>query len=84
MGWSGGSAASIGFDTDGSFYQNHFLSRSINARDVACSNSPDTEWSFLIYQLRKLDSVLGDGSIYNAAMQKKCVFFKSTNKEINL
>ena len=54
MEWSGG--ASIGFDTDGSFYQSHFLSRSANAKDIACLNSPDTEWSSLIYQLRKFSS----------------------------
>ncbi len=47
--WSGN--ATIGFYTDGKFYQNHFLSGTIGAKDIACLNSPDSSRSNIVYQL---------------------------------
>ena len=43
----------IGFNADGSFYQNHYLSMLSNAKDVACLQ---TEWTNIVYQLGKLYS----------------------------
>ena len=52
LGWSGG--ATIGFSAAGNFYQNHCLS-GINARNIACLNSPGSTWTNVIYQLSKLE-----------------------------
>ena len=47
--WHGG--ASIGFNGDeGKFYQNYHAA---DIDDVACSNSPTSPWSNIIYQLCK-------------------------------
>ncbi len=49
--WSGDPAASIGFDAGGIAFQNHPLSLSQSARDIACVNSNTTEWSNVYYHL---------------------------------
>ena len=49
--WSGG--AGIGVSADGRFFRNHNFSRAINAHDIACLNSPESNWSNVIYQLCK-------------------------------
>ena len=49
MTWSGG--ATIGFNTDGSLYHNHYLSGSEDAKNIACLNSPQNAWSNVIYPL---------------------------------
>ena len=51
MGWSGN--ATIGFSAAGSFYQNHFLSGTPNAKGVACINSASNTRSNIVYQLSK-------------------------------
>ena len=53
MEWSG--SASIGVNADGKFFQNHRLSRMNNAASIACLNSPESDWSNVIYLLRKLE-----------------------------
>lgn len=50
--WSGN--ATIGFNTDGSFYQNHILSGTSDAKDIACLNSPLSMWSNVLFQLGML------------------------------
>ena len=54
--WSGG--AGIGVNADGRFFRNHNFSRAINARDIACLNSPKSNWSNVIYQLCKYDLMI--------------------------
>ena len=58
--WSGG--ATIGFNADGIFYENHKISQSTNVRNVACLNLPDSAWSNVLYQLCKstLHAVFND------------------------
>ena len=49
MGWPGN--VGIGINADGRFYRNHNLSRSSNANRIACLNSPESDWSNVLYQL---------------------------------
>ena len=49
MEWSGG--ATIGFNTDDTFFMNHRLSGTARANEIACLNSPTTIWSNVVYQL---------------------------------
>ena len=51
MTWSGD--VGIGINGDGRFYANHVLSKSENAHQIACMNSPNSEWSNVLYQLRE-------------------------------
>ena len=43
--------ATIGFTAAHNLYANHPLSGTTNARRVACLNSPESEWTHLIYYL---------------------------------
>ena len=45
--------ATIGFNTDGTLYRNHYLSGSSSAVNIACLNSLDSPWSSVVYQLCK-------------------------------
>lgn len=56
MGWSGG--ATIGYNTDGNFYWNHFLSGTDNTNDVAKLHSSGQEWSNIVSPLCKYASVI--------------------------
>ena len=56
MGWSGG--ATIGYNTDGSFYWNHFLSGTDHASDVAKLHSSGQEWSNIVSPLCKFVCVI--------------------------
>ena len=47
--WSDGSV--IGFNAGGSYYANHPLSDSIEARDIDCVHSPGSEWNNVVYDL---------------------------------
>ena len=49
MEWSRG--ATIGFNAAGQIYENHPFSGSENVHEIACVNSPDLEWSNLVYKL---------------------------------
>ena len=49
MEWSGG--ATIGFNANNTYFANHRLSGSFRANEVACLNSPITDWSNLVYQI---------------------------------
>ena len=49
MEWSGG--ATIGFNTDGTFFVNHPLSQMDNTSEIACLNAPETVWSNVVYNL---------------------------------
>ena len=51
MEWSGD--VGIGINGDGRFYVNHILSKSENAHQIACLNSPTSDWSNVLYQLCK-------------------------------
>ena len=51
MEWSG--EVGIGVNGDGRFYANHILSKSETAHEVACLNSPSSNWNNILYQLRK-------------------------------
>ena len=54
MGWSGTSLstlASVGFYSEGNFYQNHLLSNTTHASRVACLNLPDSVWNNVVYRL---------------------------------
>ena len=51
MGWSGN--ATIGFSAAGNFYQNHYLSGTLDAKSIACLNSTISMRSNIIYQLSK-------------------------------
>ena len=52
MEWS--SDVGIGINGDGRFYFNHALSKTENAHQIACLNSPSSDWSNILYQLCKL------------------------------
>jgi len=54
--WSGN--ATIGFNTDGSFYQNHIFSGTSHAKDIACLNSPLSMWSNVLFQLGMLQFII--------------------------
>ena len=54
MEWSG--HAGIGINADGGFYINHNFSRSDYAKGIACLNFPESNWSNVLYQLRKCHS----------------------------
>ena len=43
----GGDNATIGYTSNGYLFDNHDSS----SREVACVNSPDSDWSNVIYQL---------------------------------
>ena len=45
MGWDNG--ATIGYSAGGDPYDNHDPSSS----DIACVNSPDSDWSNVVYQI---------------------------------
>ena len=47
--WSDGSV--IGFNAGGSYYANHPLSDSIEARDIDCVHSPESEWNNVVYDV---------------------------------
>ncbi len=49
MDWGGG--ATIGYHADGDFYKNHALTGSESANEIACTNSPDSPWSNVVYRL---------------------------------
>ena len=49
MEWSG--QATIGFNTDGTFFVNHPLSGMDNTSEIACLNAPETVWSNVVYQI---------------------------------
>ena len=51
MEWSG--HAGIGINADGVFHRNHNFSTSDDAKEVACLNYPESNWSNVMYQLRK-------------------------------
>ncbi len=51
MGWSGG--GTIGFSAAGDFYRNHNLSGTPSVRNIACKNTPGSNWTNIIYQLSK-------------------------------
>ncbi len=51
MQWSGD--ATIGFNSDGSFFNNYDMSGTPTANLVACRNQPDSVWSSIIFQLGK-------------------------------
>jgi len=51
MEWSGG--AVVGFTSAGKFYQNYNLSGTPSVKNIACLNSPESEWTNIIYQLSK-------------------------------
>ena len=45
------SRASIGFSSSGNFFFNHQLSLSPSSSEVACGNTPDSNWNSLLYQI---------------------------------
>ena len=47
--WSEGSV--IGFNAGGSYYVNHPLSDSIEARDIDCVHHPESEWNNVVYDV---------------------------------
>jgi len=49
MEWNG--RAIIGFNANGSLYQNHRLAGTFSAKNIACLNSPDAIWSNVVYLL---------------------------------
>jgi hypothetical protein len=51
MEWSGD--VGIGANGDGRFYANHVLSKTENAHQIACLNSPSSDWSNVLYELCK-------------------------------
>lgn len=57
--WSGDSAfeAVIGYSALGQFFEDHPLSQMSNTNDIACLNSPQSEWSNVVYNLTDLDDV---------------------------
>ena len=54
MKWSGN--AGIGVNADGRFYRNNNFSRATSAHNIACVNSPGSNWSNVIYQLCRFKS----------------------------
>ena len=49
MEWSGD--ATIGFNTDDTFFINHPLSGMDSTNEIACLNSPDNVWNNVVYIL---------------------------------
>ena len=45
------SGAAIGFSSSGNFFFNHQLSLSPSSSEVACGNTPDSNWNSLLYQI---------------------------------
>jgi hypothetical protein len=45
------SGAAIGFSSSGNFFFNHQLSLSPSSSEVACGNTPDSNWNSLLYQV---------------------------------
>ena len=46
-----GDDATIGFNAAGDYYENHILSVTSQASDIACVNSAFSEWSNVVYRL---------------------------------
>lgn len=67
MGWSG--HAGIGINAKGIFHRNHNFSTSEDAKEVACLNFPESNWSNVMYQLRMFNSVnrITNGHMYSVA-----------------
>lgn len=49
MAWHGN--ATIGFNAGGTWFENHPLSRTVNANSIACINDNYTVWTNLVYKL---------------------------------
>ena len=60
MSWSGD--ASIGFNTNGQLYYNHYLSLTPNASMVSCVNSHSV-WTNMVYQLCKCEECFSSEAI---------------------
>ena len=43
--------ATIGYNAAGKLYFNHPLSGTVNDTDIACANTPASQWSNLVYKL---------------------------------
>ena len=50
MEWTVG-GATIGYNAGGDYYMNHPNTESFTAHEIACLNSPDSEWYNLVYKL---------------------------------
>ena len=49
MEWSRG--ATIGYNAAGDYYENHYLTGTDDAYNIACLNSPGSDWNNVIYNL---------------------------------
>ena len=74
MTWHGN--ATIGFNTDGSFFVNHPLSGTSSANQVACLNYPTTVWKNLVYPL---NPQIGETTLIAGLLCKHCLIVTSSH-----
>jgi hypothetical protein len=66
------SRAAIGFSSSGNFFFNHQLSLSSSSSEVACGNTPDSNWNSLLFQIhydgvRPIILTNPEGPVFRAA-----------------
>ena len=51
LNWLRSNYATIGFSITQDFYANHYLSITANVNNISCLNSPNSEWSSVVYHI---------------------------------